>query len=115
MKKNDIFLILIILLASAGLFAVYSGARTDAETVEIYKNNKIYCKIPLGEDNTIDIDERNCVVVKNGEVYMESADCPDQICVKQQPLSKSGRDIICLPNGVLVRVTGKTAVDAEAG
>ena len=35
---------------------------------------------------------------------MESADCPDQICVKQKPVDESGRDIVCLPNKVVVRV-----------
>lgn len=46
----------------------------------------------------------NTVVIQNGQVYMESATCPDQVCVKHKSISKNGEMIICLPNKVFVEI-----------
>ena len=56
------------------------------------------------------------VVVSGGEVYMESADCPDQLCVRQGRRHRAGEQIICLPNQVAVIIEGATdgGVDAVA-
>ncbi len=53
----------------------------------------------------------NQLVIENGVVYMEQADCPDQICVKHKAISKNGEMIICLPNEVYVEV--ESSVDNE--
>ena len=37
---------------------------------------------------------------------MEWADCPDQLCVHQKAISRTGESIICLPNQVVVSVQG---------
>ena len=50
----------------------------------------------------------NILCIKEGYVYMEYADCPDQICVKHKAISKNGEMIICLPNEVFVRVENAT-------
>ena len=113
MKKNDILLISAILVFSAMLFFASSGLFADGDRVEIYKNNELKYSLPLSVDKEIDLGGKNKVVIGDGKVYMESADCPDQICVHQAPLGKSGRDIICLPNRVMVRVT-KTADAPDA-
>ncbi len=112
MKRNDIILILAILVASAGLFAFFSWRREPADTVQIFKDNNLCHELSLNEDKRINLDGKNVVVIEGGRAYMESADCPDQICVKQKPLTVGGRDIICLPNGVLLRViSGNSNVD----
>ena len=46
-----------------------------------------------------------CVMVIDGaEVYMESADCPNQICVHHSSISHKGETIICLPNRVVIEI-----------
>lgn len=108
MRKNDIFLIAAILCTAALLFVFFGKGGKRGENVEIYINNALAYTLPLDRDDIIDIDGENQVEIKNGKVFMKSADCPDQICVKQKALSESGRDIICLPNKVLVRVVSGT-------
>ena len=46
---------------------------------------------------------------------MESADCPDKLCVKTGKIKDNSHDIICLPNKVRVEVTKKSAIDAVSG
>ena len=54
----------------------------------------------------IDINGHNKVVIYDGEVRMEEADCPDKLCVLQGKISRSGQTIICLPNKVMVTIKG---------
>ena len=55
-------------------------------------------------EKEIEIDDTNILVIKDGAADMISADCPDQICVKHNPISKAGETIICLPNKVVVTI-----------
>ena len=55
----------------------------------------------LGENG-----EENVVRVEHGRVCMESASCPDQVCVNQGYISDSALPIVCLPNKVIVTIEG---------
>ncbi len=55
----------------------------------------------------------NTIVIKDGEVYMKNADCPDQLCVKHKPISKNGEMIICLPNQIFVEIESDIANDID--
>lgn len=44
------------------------------------------------------------LVIDDGAAYMESADCPNQICVHHNPVSHKGETIVCLPNRIIVEI-----------
>ena len=46
----------------------------------------------------------NVLVIKDGNVCISNADCPDGLCVKQGTISKANESIICLPNKLVVRI-----------
>ena len=48
----------------------------------------------------------NRIVVQDGSVFVESAPCGNQICVKTGSVSRPGQWIACLPNRVFVAVEG---------
>jgi hypothetical protein len=46
-----------------------------------------------------------CVIgEKDGKVYIESASCPDKICVNHRKIGFEGERIVCLPNRLTVRI-----------
>ena len=96
--------ILFIALGRAGNSAITLGKR--------YGESKNYCRREgfgtylLSEDRTVSVNETNIVLITEGTVSMESADCPDQICVHHQRIKRSGESIICLPNKVVVSIEG---------
>ena len=51
----------------------------------------------------------NRLLISNQTANMVWADCPDQICVHQAPISHVGETIICLPNRVVVTIVGDSA------
>ena len=52
------------------------------------------------------------IVVSDGTVRVEDADCPDKICEKSGAISKAGQTIVCLPNRVVIKILGKGEVEA---
>ena len=108
--RNDILLILcILLIASAGVFYLY-GLRPSGDTVVVSVDGKEYGVYPLSEDITQDIytgkngEYLNRLVIKDGKAYMETANCPDGICVEHSKIFRDGESIVCLPHRVVVTV-----------
>ena len=53
------------------------------------------------------------VVIENGQVYVESAECPDKVCVDAGRISSPGRSIVCVPAKVSVRIGAKEGGDED--
>lgn len=66
------------------------------------------------ESYTIPLDG-NTILVEHGKISMQSAECPDKLCVHQGTIRTNGR-IVCLPNHVLIEIEhGDNAPDAKVG
>lgn len=118
LSKKNILFIVVILIVLVIFSGVFYGTRSTGNTVVITHYGKNAGTYPINRDRTIRIKDKNgkvtnTVVIKNGEVYMKSADCPDQICVHQGHRSKDGESITCLPNRVVVEIKGKTRSDVD--
>ena len=87
--------------------------------VGIYRDGKLIETVDLTKDRTIPLDGAAggaAAAVENGEIYMESAACPDQICVEHGPLRPGGTPIVCLPNRLSIQwIERDAAVDAVSG
>lgn len=58
----------------------------------------------------------NTVVAENGQIWVEEADCPDQICVHKGKISTSAVPIVCLPNQLIIEIVGGGSdLDTAAG
>lgn len=64
----------------------------------------------LNVDQEIDLGT-NKVTIKDGYAYMEYADCPDKICIKQGKINKKGQTITCLPNKITVSIDNNDDID----
>jgi hypothetical protein len=66
----------------------------------------------LGEDQVIEINDTNTCEIKDGEVRMTKATCPDHLCIDQQgPVTDQGGMIVCLPNRVVIEAEGTASGD----
>lgn len=48
----------------------------------------------------------NILIIKNGEAWVTEASCPDKICIHQGKISRDGEMIVCLPNRMIVKISG---------
>lgn len=121
MKKHkfDIIIVISLIFAAAVSWIIINNIyQSKGNYIEIIVNEKVKDTLPLDKDTEYRITEKdflNVIKIKDGQVYMEEADCPDKLCVKQGKISKNGQAIICLPHKVVVRVVSEddSGVDAN--
>ena len=114
--KNDVIFIIILLSAVCALGAGFYFLRPEGGRVEVRVDGTLTAEYPLDRDITVDITGIggvNRLVIKDGEAYVEYADCPDGICSAHSPVSRTGESIACLPHRVIITVAGK-ASDPDA-
>ncbi|MCH5272880.1 MAG: NusG domain II-containing protein [Lachnospiraceae bacterium] len=118
-KRNDYILLLGVLLFSALLFGAFrlKQKTEDGAWVLVSIKGAEYARYSLFENRTEELPGplgHNRLVVKDGMVWMEDAVCPDKYCIKQGKISKTGQQIICLPNGIIIEIIGgeETGLDA---
>ena len=104
---RDICLILAFLVIALGIFlAIRLGAGTGSY-VTVSVNGVETARYSLSEDGTYVLNGgTNILEIRDGQVRMTDADCPNRLCVKQGPVRYSGQSIVCLPNKVTVTVYG---------
>ena len=108
MKKKqiaDVFLIIgLIILTIIMSVVIYKEQKTESLVVEISIDGKIVESHFLDEDYETMLSSGNKIIIKDSEVYIEEANCPDKLCIKQGHIHKVNESIICLPNKLVVRI-----------
>ena len=109
-KSTKFWLVLIgalLVVAVAGMLVI-QALREEGAQVVITWNGEVEGTYPLDEDQTFVFEGEsggyNVVTIEDGFVFMEEANCPDQICVKHKPLNQTADPIVCLPNSLVVKV-----------
>ena len=118
-QKGDIFaVVLVVMLAVVTVFCFLPKENSGQCVAEIYQNGKRIETLDLGKDRTLAVDGNyhNTVTVRDGKVAITASNCPGEDCVHSGAISAPGRSIVCLPNGVEVRVVGQSSdVDFVVG
>ena len=111
---------LLLLAGGIGSYVVQHLSHAQKIAV-IYQDDTVVRRIDLNavtESYTITISgedgAENVIRVSPGSICMESASCPDHLCVKQKAISKEGESIICLPNKVVVTVKSDMKSDIDS-
>ena len=107
--SSDKFWITVFAAVSVICLAVIFAFRFSGtgQTAVILQDGKEICRVDLSrvtESYTIPLDG-NTILVEPGAVCMQSASCPDKLCIKQGTLHSVGR-IVCLPNRVVIEIVG---------
>ncbi len=122
--RKDLILILAVLVGAGLIAGAFAFARKPGAYVRVERNGKTVALYPLNEDRREVFPEEdgsalnfgegtagNVLVIENGAVHMESASCPDKLCVKQGTKSQVGETIVCLPHRLVATVI--SAEEAE--
>ena len=116
LKWGDFVIIGVVLALAAAIAAVLAlGVSGDQLYAEVWQDNTLVERVQLTEetDRTIDLDGHNVIVLSGRTARMQSADCRDQVCVRTGTLTHAGQVAVCLPNRVVLRITGGTSeIDA---
>jgi hypothetical protein len=110
--RKDLILILAVLVGAGLIAGAIALAKKPGAYVRVEQDGKMIALYPLDEDRREvfpdrDIAEGNVLVIEGGRVHMESASCPDKLCVKQGTRSQVGETIVCLPHRLAVTVISR--------
>lgn len=115
--KTDVFLILFIVLITIGYF-VFKSFSDEKAFAEIYFDGEIIETVNLAEkeEKKIVTGENSSVVIvaKDGKIYFEESSCPDKVCIKSGELSENGDFASCLPEKVVIKVSGAEGNEPDA-
>lgn len=107
-KKKDMIFMAVIILFAAGMTLVMRFSQEESgEMIRIMIDGREYGSYSMKENQTIEILNEwgyNRIVIEDGSVHMEEADCPDQYCVKHMAITKTNETIVCLPHKLVVEV-----------
>ncbi|MBR5230470.1 MAG: NusG domain II-containing protein [Firmicutes bacterium] len=116
-KKADIILFLFIIIFG-GIVSWWSlMGDISGDKVLITSDGRDYAVYPLSEDRTIQVTvdgHTNNITIKDGTVSMTYSTCKNQVCVNTGSISHAKDAIVCLPNRIVVEITGSSDKGGEA-
>lgn len=85
---------------------------------QVVQNGTVLYTLPLNEPAELTLTAsnggRNTITVRDGRICVSHATCPDQVCVNQGWTDNPATPIVCLPNGLILRIQGgDSGLDAQ--
>ncbi len=118
LSRNDLILTAVIVLLGLACFFIFNRvSKITGSTAVISIDGKEYKRVSLDRDDSFTIETDygiNTVVIKNGEIFVESADCPDGICVRHSHINKLHENIVCLPHRLVIEIIEGNRGDIDA-
>jgi len=111
-------LVIMFIVAAAG-FTLPVGSKLAAAKVVIFRDNRIVADYSIDCDRTVRVNGAAGpmeIVIKNRRVFVSRSNCPHGICMKNGPIERPHRQIVCAPNHVMITITSSEddSIDAIA-
>jgi len=106
-RADKLLFILLIVFAITGFFFAKEMFPSGA-FIKISLDNKTVYTLPLDEDRIVTVTGpigESSIEIKNSKVHIKDAPCPKKLCIHQGWIDRGA--IICLPNKVVVSVSGE--------
>jgi len=110
-------LLLVAGVVTLAVFLIMSSiakASGPGKTAIVEVNGHEVMKISLLENRDYTVEGfrgKSSISVRDGQISMTDSDCPDKLCVKMGWISNNDTSVICLPNRVVIRITGTGSFD----
>lgn len=109
MTRGDRIVIAIVVAAAIAAWPVTIALASGRADVAIVRGPEGRSELRLDEPRTVEVAGALgpvLVRVEGGAVRVVAADCPDGLCKLQGAAGSPGRALVCVPNGVTVRIGG---------
>lgn len=116
-KRNDLILIGILLLLCLGIYGFFQLNKKEGGKVVVKVDGIITDTYDLSQDGEYTITNSNGQIntfrIKDEQVDMIDASCPDKLCVNQHDIHYNHETIVCLPNLVVLEVISEEENDID--
>ncbi len=113
---TDVIIIVLAVILTVASFTFLYLNKNDHTTATVTTADGEFT-VDLGEDRTFGITSngyRYTIIVENGEISVDEADCRDGICRNTRPVGKNGGTIVCLPGKLVISSSKEVRSDGEA-
>ena len=104
-KRHLIYIGIFAALLLGCLLALALQSRQVKGLAEIYYKGQLIQTVhwsALEQPIEIAVGKGNLLCADGQGVWMQEADCPDHLCIKQGKIHSGNRSIVCLPNQVVI-------------
>lgn len=113
LKAGDFLIFIAIIAAACGIWIHLALIQTDQTYGEIWLDGELYQQIKLGNtaQQTVKLDGRTGTVtieIDGKQMRFILSECPDHTCERTGWVSRVGQTAVCLPNRVMIKITGST-------
>lgn len=107
----DVAVVVILVAIAAAAIIAFTAKKADVAVVSVDGRKTEYS---LQKTETIDLD---CLTVHidGGKVWVTNSTCLDHTCEKSGKISSPGQSIVCLPNKIVITVSGESDLQWEVG
>ncbi|MCP5454745.1 MAG: NusG domain II-containing protein [Thermotogae bacterium] len=116
-RKNDFYIIIFIIILALSVLIINKIISSHGITgYEIYYDGRKVAEITKeGRTDIKDPDGEHMLYVEfyEGKVRVTESTCPDKVCEHMGWVEDTGRDIICVPNKVIIKPLGKSKSDID--
>ena len=117
-KKIDFIIIVCAIAMGFVMLAIVLLTQKEGDMVTVEVSGESVASFPLSEELTYVINGKNggtnTLIIRNGYAWIEEASCPDGLCRKMGKIRNSSQSIVCLPNQVVIRITGGEPSEIDA-
>lgn len=117
MKRLDLVLIVVVLVAAGLCYLFYMGGAVDGAMAVVRVDGTVVKELPLSEDTQYTVETPqgiNVIEIKDGHADVIEADCPDGVCTEHKTIQKTGETIVCLPHKMVVTIEDGEAQEIDA-
>ncbi len=114
MKTKTWLIIIAVAVLGLALLCLPLLKQKPAQFARVLSGGQEIALVDLSENQEFTVAEKNTVTVKDGEIAVTWADCPDHYCMKRG-WCDGGTPIVCLPNKLTIEFVGEQAVDGAVG
>lgn len=109
MNKSDLKLVIVLLIVSIiGVFAFKLIGKSGGNAL-VYHDGELIKTIDLSIDNRYVVNGDNgdvVIVVSGGKIKVDEENSPLHLCSKQGYISNTYESIVCLPNKIVINISG---------
>ncbi len=104
-RLADLILIASLLLLALVCYFLFSGSGSHGNVAVVCVNGEEVARHSLAVEGRYELNGgSNILIIQDGCAWLEDADCPDKLCVRQGKIELDGQCITCLPNKLTVTI-----------
>ncbi len=108
------FLVYFLILSSLLFISIRYFNADNGKLAKVFISGKLVKIIPLNKNSAYIFHGKLgkfIVQVKEGKIGVFETNCPEKICKKMGFINKKGSEIICIPNRIMIKITGESRID----